>query len=160
MLSCLDGDLFLGTLNTLAYAPDINDGITVHQQTDLIIAVDVEDDGFVACGDEGGIKSCGEVLQVHAWGKHCVTAVAQHDWCGEVGCGSRCALHLRIIIIGGLYTFVTEWRLQFIKTTLKRLVTCQTTTANELCLGGELLDALHGCDGASGKAAVVSPHHH
>ena len=76
------------------------------------------------CRSEGGIESCGEVLEVHTWGKHCVSAVTQHNWCCEVGCGSRGAFQFRIIIVGGLHALGAEWGFQLIETTLKCFVTC------------------------------------
>ena len=56
-LSGFDGHLALSTLNALAHPPDVDDGIAVHDEPKLVVAIDVEDDGLILRRDEGTFET-------------------------------------------------------------------------------------------------------
>ena len=159
VLSCLDLHLLLCALDAVAHLPDVDDRVAVDDEAHFVVGIDVEDDGLVARGYECRVESCREVLQVDAWGKDGVAAVAEHDGRCDVGGGSGFALHLRIIIIGGLHASAAERVPQFAEAALEDLVAGQSAAADVACLWCQALDAFEGSDGARGKARVVTPLH-
>ena len=57
MLSGLDVQLFLRALYAVAHLPDVDDGVAVDQQSQLVVAADVEDERLIARGDEGAVET-------------------------------------------------------------------------------------------------------
>ena len=160
MTTSLYVHFLLSALDAITYPPDIHDGVAIYNQSHLVVSINVEDNGFILLRYKGGIEACREVLQINARGKDRVSTIAKHNGRGDIHSGSRCSLHVCVIVVSSLYALAAKWCFHISKATLENFVACKTTSADIARLRGDLLNAFEGGYRASGKTRVVSPHHH
>ena len=166
MLSGFHFQFLFVSLDAVTYFPDVNDGVGIHNQTQFIISIDVEDQGLVLCRNECAVKSCREVFKIYPRGEDGITAITQSDWRLDVDDSYRRSLHLGIIPIGSLDAFVAEWIFHVTEAAFKSFITSQSATLQIFDVGiwidlfNFLCNAFKRGNRASGIAAVVAPHHY
>ena len=127
LLTCLHCNFLLCLLDTLTCLPQVDNSVTIDQQTQLIITTDSEDKVFVAGRDKSTIDASREILKVHTRSKDCITTITPFDWLSHSNSRDRHTAHVGIIIIDGLHTRIALWCLYLSETALNAFVAGQTT---------------------------------
>ena len=76
VLASLHGNFLLSILNTLTGLPQVDDGVAIDQQANLIVAADSEDKGLVTRGNERSVETGREVLEIHTRSKDGIATIA------------------------------------------------------------------------------------